>query len=223
MTTPVANAPAVSRASRPELRDPDLLRQQACIGGQWVDADSGAVLQVFNPATGALIGSVPDMGGAETRRAIHAAQQAWPAWRARTARERGHILRRWYELVLDHQEDLAVLMTLEQGRPLADARAEVAYAASFIDWFAEEGKRIYGDLIPQPQKDTRTLVLKEPLGVCAAITPWNMPSAMVTRKVSPALAAGCVVVLKPADQTPYSALAMAVLAGRAESGCPSVI
>lgn len=199
----------------PLLRDPGLLRQQAYIDGHWVAADSAAVLQVHNPATGERIGSVPDMGAAETRRAIEAAQRAWPAWRARTARDRGHILRRWYELVLAHQEDLATLMTLEQGRPLPDARAEVAYAATFIDWFAEEGKRIYGDVIPQPQTDARTLVLKQPLGVCAAITPWNMPSAMVTRKVSPALAAGCVVVLKPADQTPYSALAMAELAERA--------
>jgi succinate-semialdehyde dehydrogenase/glutarate-semialdehyde dehydrogenase len=197
------------------LRDAGLLRQQAFVGGRWSDADSGKVLEVLNPADGTRIGTVPDMGREETRRAIEAARDALPAWRAKTARERGAILRRWYELVLAHQDDLARIMTLEQGRPLPDARNEVAYAATFIDWYAEEGKRVYGDVIPQPDRDARTIVLKEPVGVCAAITPWNMPSAMITRKVSPALAAGCTVVLKPAEQTPYSALALATLAERA--------
>jgi succinate-semialdehyde dehydrogenase/glutarate-semialdehyde dehydrogenase len=197
------------------LRDAGLLRQQAFVAGRWSDADSGKVLDVLNPADGTRIGTVPDMGREETRRAIEAARDALPAWRAKTARERGAILRRWYELVLAHQDDLSRIMTLEQGRPLPDARNEVAYAATFIDWYAEEGKRIYGDVIPQPNRDARTLVLKEPIGVCAAITPWNMPSAMITRKVSPALAAGCTVVLKPAEQTPYSALALAVLAEQA--------
>lgn len=197
------------------LRDAGLLRQQAFVAGRWSDADSGKVLEVLNPADGTLIGTVPDMGREETRRAIEAARDALPSWRAKTARERGAILRRWYELVLAHQDDLARIMTLEQGRPLPDARNEVAYAATFIDWYAEEGKRVYGDVIPQPDRDARTLVLKEPVGVCAAITPWNMPSAMITRKVSPALAAGCTVVLKPAEQTPYSALALATLAERA--------
>jgi succinate-semialdehyde dehydrogenase/glutarate-semialdehyde dehydrogenase len=173
------------------------------------------VLQVMNPATGECLGTVPDMGREETRRAIEAARDAFPAWRALTARERARILRRWHELVLENQEDLATIMTMEQGRPLPDARNEIAYAASFIDWYAEEGKRVYGDVMPDRDKDSRTLVLKQPIGVCAAITPWNMPSAMVTRKVSPALAAGCVVVLKPAEQTPFSALALARLAERA--------
>jgi succinate-semialdehyde dehydrogenase/glutarate-semialdehyde dehydrogenase len=197
------------------LRDAGLLRQQAFVAGRWADADLGKVLEVLNPADGTRIGTVPDMGRDETRRAIEAARDALPSWRAKTARERGAILRRWYELVLAHQDDLARIMTLEQGRPLPDARNEVAYAATFIDWYAEEGKRVYGDVIPQPDRDARTLVLKEPVGVCAAITPWNMPSAMITRKVSPALAAGCTVVLKPAEQTPYSALALATLAERA--------
>jgi succinate-semialdehyde dehydrogenase/glutarate-semialdehyde dehydrogenase len=203
------------------LRDAGLLRQQAFVAGRWSDADSGKVLEVLNPADGTRIGTVPDMGREETRRAIEAARDALPSWRAKTARERGAILRRWYELVLAHQDDLARIMTLEQGRPLPDARNEVAYAATFIDWYAEEGKRVYGDVIPQPDRDARTLVLKEPVGVCAAITPWNMPSAMITRKVSPALAAGCTVVLKPAEQTPYSALALATLAERA--GLPASV
>jgi succinate-semialdehyde dehydrogenase / glutarate-semialdehyde dehydrogenase len=198
-----------------KLKDKSLLREQAYIGGAWADADSGAVLDVTNPANDLLIGTVPNMGGVETRRAIEAAQAAWPAWRAKTAKERAAVLRAWFDLVLANQEDLAVLMTTEQGRPLSESRGEIAYAASFIEWFAEEGKRVYGDVIPQPQKDSRTLVMKEPVGVCAAITPWNFPAAMVTRKVAPALAAGCVVVLKPAEQTPYSALALAALAERA--------
>ncbi len=198
-----------------ELKDPSLFREQCYVNGQWIGADSGETVAVTNPATGEKIGLIPKMGVAETRRAIEAANEAFPAWRARTAGERSAILRRWFELMLEHQEDLAVLMTAEQGKPLAEARGEIAYAASFLEWFAEEGKRVYGDTIPPHQKDKRIVVLKEPIGVCAAITPWNFPSAMITRKAGPALAAGCTMVLKPATQTPYSALALAELASRA--------
>jgi succinate-semialdehyde dehydrogenase/glutarate-semialdehyde dehydrogenase len=197
------------------LKDPALLRDQCWINGQWLGAGNGATFPVRNPADGSEIARIPDMGAGETRRAIEAAAAAWGPWRVRTAKERGTILRRWYELTLQHQEDLALIMTAEQGKPLAEARGEIAYAASFIEWFAEEGKRVYGDTIPQPQADRRLLVLKEPVGVCAAITPWNFPAAMITRKVAPALAAGCTVVLKPAEQTPLSALALAELAARA--------
>lgn len=198
-----------------QLNDSRLLRQQCYINGAWVDADNGATLEVTNPATGEVLGSVPKMGTAETRRAIEAANAAYPAWRALTAKERSNRLRRWFELMMENQEDLAVLMTCEQGKPLAESRGEIAYAASFIEWFAEEGKRIYGDTIPQHQNDKRIVVLKEPIGVCAAITPWNFPSAMLTRKAGPALAAGCTMVVKPASQTPYSALALCELAERA--------
>ncbi|TWJ32628.1 NADP-dependent succinate-semialdehyde dehydrogenase [Geobacter argillaceus] len=198
-----------------KLKDPSLFREQCYVDGRWIGADSGETVAVANPATGEKIGVIPKMGAAETRRAIEAANEAFPAWRARTAGERSAILRRWFELMLEHQEDLAVLMTAEQGKPLAEARGEIAYAASFLEWFAEEGKRVYGDTIPPHQKDKRIVVLKEPIGVCAAITPWNFPSAMITRKAGPALAAGCTMVLKPATQTPYSALAMAELASRA--------
>ena len=197
------------------LKDMRLLRQQCLLGGQWADADDGAVLPVTDPATGTLLGTVPRMGAAETRRAVLAAGEAWPAWRRRTASERSALLRRWFELILEHQEDLAILMTLEQGKPLAESRGEIAYAASFIEWFAEEGKRIYGDTIPGPSADKRILVLREPVGVVAAITPWNFPSAMITRKAGPALAAGCTMVLKPASATPFSALALADLGQRA--------
>jgi len=197
------------------LKDPSLFRTQAYIDGRWVDADDGAVLTVRNPADGSVLGTVPKMGAAETRRAIEAANAAWPAWRALTAGARAKILRRWFDLIVENQEDLAVIMTSEQGKPLAEARGEVLYAASFIEWFAEEGKRIYGDVIPPHQADKRIVVTKEPIGVCGAITPWNFPSAMITRKAGPALAAGCPMVLKPASQTPYSALALAVLAERA--------
>jgi succinate-semialdehyde dehydrogenase/glutarate-semialdehyde dehydrogenase len=197
------------------LADASLLHQQALIDGCWSAADSGATMEVTNPADGSTIGTVPDMAAAETRRAILAAHTAFPAWRDRTAGERAAIMKRWHDLVLENQQDLAVLMTLEQGRPQAEARGEIVYAATFIEWFAEEGKRVYGDLIRQPQRDSRTMVMKEPVGVCAAITPWNFPAAMVTRKVAPALAAGCTVVLKPAEQTPYTALALAALALRA--------
>ena len=197
------------------LNDPVLFRQQAFIDGQWLDADDGRTIAVDNPADGERLGQVPRMGASETRRAIEAADRALPAWRALTAKERAGKLRRWYELMLENQEDLARLMTLEQGKPLAEARGEILYAASFLEWFAEEAKRVYGDSIPGHQPDKRLLVLKQPIGVTAAITPWNFPSAMITRKAGPALAAGCTMVLKPASQTPFSALALAELASRA--------
>ena len=183
------------------LKDAELFRSRCYIDGEWVDADSAATIEVTNPATGAVLGTVPKMGRDETRRAIAAANAAWPAWRAMTAGARSKILRRWFELLLENQEDLAVLMTSEQGKSLTEARGEIAYAASFIEWFAEEGKRIYGDVIPGHQPDKRIVVTKEPIGVCAAITPWNFPAAMITRKAGPALAAGCTMVLKPASQT----------------------
>ena len=198
-----------------QLKDAQLFRQQAFVNGAWADADSGQTIKVTNPATGEVIGSVPKMGAAETRRAIEAADKALPAWRALTAKERSAKLRRWYELMLENQEDLARLMTIEQGKPLAEAKGEIAYAASFIEWFAEEAKRVYGDTIPGHQADKRLIVIKQPIGVTAAITPWNFPAAMITRKAGPALAAGCTMVLKPASQTPYSALALAELATRA--------
>ncbi|ENT2836822.1 TPA: NADP-dependent succinate-semialdehyde dehydrogenase [Klebsiella michiganensis] len=198
-----------------QLNDPTLFRQQAMINGRWRDASSKETLAVTNPANGQQLGNVPKMGAAETREAIDAAAGALPAWRALTAKERSSILRRWFELMMEHQDDLAHLMTLEQGKPLAEAKGEISYAASFIEWFAEEGKRIYGDTIPGHQADKRLLVIKQPIGVTAAITPWNFPSAMITRKAGPALAAGCTMVLKPASQTPFSALALAELANRA--------
>ncbi len=201
--------------SGPQLTDPTLFRQQVCIDGCWQDADSGATLTVHNPANGALLGTAPLCGAAETRRAIAAAAGALPAWRAMTAGERARILRRWFDLVLAHQEDLARLMTLEQGKPLAEARGEITYAASFIEWFSEEARRVYGDTIPGHQSDKRILVIKQPIGVTAAITPWNFPSTMLTRKAAPALAAGCTMVVKPASQTPFSALALVALAQRA--------
>ena len=201
------------------LKNASLFRQQAFLDGQWCDAESGAAIRVCNPATGALVGTVPKMGLSETRRAIEAASKAMPAWRAKTAKERAAILRRWYELILANQDDLALLMTTEQGKPLHEAKAEVAFGAAFLEWFAEEAKRVYGDVIPPHQADKRILVLKQPVGVCGAITPWNFPSAMVTRKAGPALAAGCTMVLKPASQTPFSALALAALAH--EAGVPN--
>lgn len=208
-----------------ELKDPSLLRQQAYVNGQWCEADSGARTEIFNPANAEKIGSVPNMGRAETRRAIEAAQAAQPAWRALTAKERANRLRQWFSLIMANQEDLARIMTAEQGKPLAEARGEIAYAASFIEWFAEEAKRAYGDVIPAHAADKRILVQKEPVGVTAAITPWNFPSAMITRKAGPALAVGCAMVLKPAPQTPFSALALAALAERAgiPAGLLSVI
>ncbi len=198
-----------------DLKDKSLFRQQCYIDGAWVDADDKATLKVINPATGAPVGTVPKMGAAETRRAIEAANAAWPAWRAKTAKERANILRKWFDLMMANQEDLARLMTIEQGKPVAESRGEIAYGASFIEWFAEEGKRIYGDTIPTHAPDKRIVVIKQPIGVCAAITPWNFPNAMITRKAGPALAAGCTMVIKPASQTPFSALALCELAERA--------
>jgi succinate-semialdehyde dehydrogenase/glutarate-semialdehyde dehydrogenase len=198
-----------------QLQDPKLFRQQCYVGGHWIDADDGATLEVNDPASGNTLGTVPRLGTAETRRAIEAANTAWPAWRGLTAKERSQRLRRWFDLMMEHQEDLAMIMTREQGKSLTESRGEIAYAASFIEWFAEEGKRVYGDTIPNSLPDRRIVVLKEPIGVCAAITPWNFPAAMITRKAGPALAAGCPMVIKPASQTPYSALALCVLAERA--------
>jgi succinate-semialdehyde dehydrogenase / glutarate-semialdehyde dehydrogenase len=209
------NDPKISGVAALNLKDPALFRQQCYLDGRWVDADGGKTIAVDNPATGEILGTVPSMGAAETRRAIEAANAAFPAWRAKTAKERAAILRKWFDLMMANQEDLARLMTAEQGKPLAESRGEIVYAASFIEWFAEEGKRVYGDVIPQHQADRRIVVLKEPIGVCAAITPWNFPAAMITRKAGPALAAGCTMVVKPATATPYSALAMAELAERA--------
>ena len=195
------------------LQDPSLLRDQCLIDGQWISSEHR--IDVTNPATGARVGSVPRLGTAETERAVLAAQAAWPAWRARTAKERAAVLRRWYELIQAHADDLARIMTAEQGKPLAEARGEITYAASFIEWFAEEARRAYGDTIPAPLSSQRIVVTKEPIGVCAAITPWNFPAAMITRKAGPALAAGCTMVLKPASQTPLTALALVALAERA--------
>jgi len=197
------------------LTDARLFRQQCYVGGTWIDADNGETSPVANPATGEALGNVPQLGAAEVKQAIAVAEKAFHSWRARTAKERSTLLRRWFNLMLDHQEDLAVLMTLEQGKPLAESRGEIAYAASFIEWFAEEAKRVYGDVIPPHQADKRIVVLKEPIGVCAAITPWNFPAAMITRKAGAALAAGCTMVVKPAPQTPFSALALCELAARA--------
>ncbi|NYZ14362.1 NAD-dependent succinate-semialdehyde dehydrogenase [Azospirillum sp. RWY-5-1] len=199
----------------PSLADKALFRDRAFIDGNWVAADDGATFAVDDPATGNAIGHVPMMGEVETRRAIAAAQAALPAWRARTAKERATVLRAWFDLILASQEDLARLLTAEQGKPLAEARGEVAYAASFIEWFAEEAKRVYGDTIPAPRPENRLIVIKQPVGVVAAITPWNFPAAMITRKVGPALAAGCTVVVKPAEATPFTALALAELGCRA--------
>jgi len=207
------NAP--SEPGTLNLKDRALFRQQCYVDGAWRDADSGKTLAVTNPATGETLGTVPNLGAAETRRAIEAANEAWPAWRAKTAKERSVILRKWAELMMANQEDLAVLMTTEQGKPLTESRGEIAYAASFIEWFAEEARRVYGDTIPGHLPDKRIVVIKQPVGVCAAITPWNFPAAMITRKVGPALAAGCTMVSKPASATPFSALALAELAERA--------
>ena len=198
-----------------QLKDPTLLRHQAYLNGAWADADGGQTINVSNPATGEHIGTVPLMGAAETRRAIEAANAAWPAWRKKTAKERAAVLRRWHDLILENADDLALIMTTEQGKPLPEAKGEVQFGASFIEWFAEEGKRVAGDTLQSPWPDRRLVITKEPIGVCAAITPWNFPAAMITRKVGPALAAGCPMVLKPAEATPFSALALAVLAERA--------
>lgn len=192
-----------------------LFRQQAWINGNWCDAHSGQTENIYNPATGEKLGQAPLMGATETREAIAAANQALPAWRAQTAKERAKLLRNWYQLILQNEEQLAHIMTLEQGKPLAEARGEIRYGASFVEWFAEEAKRVYGDLLPAPVAGQRLLVMKQPVGVVAAITPWNFPSSMITRKTAPALAAGCTVVLKPSPQTPFSALALAELAHQA--------
>ncbi len=198
-----------------KLADPTLLKQQCFIAGEWADAESGKTAPVHNPATSQPLGTVPNMGATEARRAIEAAYAAMPAWAQKTAGERARILRKWFDLLIANQNDLAIIMTAEQGKPLAESKGEIAYAAAFIEWFAEEGKRVYGDIIPGHQADKRILVLRQPIGVVAAITPWNFPAAMITRKAGPALAAGCTIVVKPALQTPYSALAMAELAQRA--------
>ena len=198
-----------------DLQDPTLLRTQAYIGGEWIDADSGATFDVTDPATGDVVASVADLGVEETRRAIDLAEVAQKAWAVRTAKDRGVILRRWYELFLEHKEDLARIMTLEMGKPIGESRGEIVYAANFIDWFAEEGKRAYGEVIPTHDPTKRLLVLKQPIGVVSAITPWNFPQAMITRKVAPALAAGCASLVRPASETPLSALAAAELADRA--------
>src|ERR1700689_1020783 len=198
-----------------KLKDPLLLRELCFVNGGWSPADSGGTITVHNPATGEKLGLIPNMGAAECRRAISSAAAALPAWAARPAKERANALRRWFDLMIVHQEDLAMLMTAEQGKPLAESKGEIAYAASFIEWFAEEAKRLYGDIIPGHQADKRIMVLRQPVGVVGAITPWNFPAAMITRKAGPALAAGCTFVSKPASQTPYSALAMAELGARA--------
>ena len=200
---------------RVHLSDPSLLREQCYIDGEWVDADSKQTIEVTDPSSGGVIGTIPKMGATETRRAIEAAHTAFQSWKRTTAKERAAILRRWFDLMMANQEDLAILMTREQGKPIAESRGEVAYGASFIEWFAEEGKRVYGDTIPTPAAGRRILVLKQPVGVCGAITPWNFPNAMITRKCGPGLAAGCTMVVKPATFTPYSALALAELGERA--------
>ena len=198
-----------------KLKDPSLLQTRCLIDGQWLDADSGKTIVVTNPATGETIAHVPDMGAAETRRAIDAAEAARAAWQKKTAKQRAAILRRWFELITEHTDDLAVILSTEQGKPLAEARGEIAYGASYFEWYAEEAKRIYGDIIPSSNSSQRVLVMKQPIGVCAAITPWNFPNAMITRKAAPALAAGCTFVIRPASQTPLSALAIGELAQRA--------
>jgi succinate-semialdehyde dehydrogenase/glutarate-semialdehyde dehydrogenase len=200
------------------LKKKDLLCGHCFIAGDWLDAAGGKTIDVHNPANNELIGTVPSLGRKETLQAVEAAEAAWPAWRNRTAHERSRLIRRWYELIIENQDDLAAIMTAEQGKPLAESLGEILYGASFVEWFAEEAKRVYGDTIPMGQPGKRIIVIKQPIGVCAAVTPWNFPSAMITRKVAPALAAGCPIVIKPAAQTPFSALALAKLAQ--EAGIP---
>lgn len=197
------------------LKDPTLLRQAALVGGRWIEADPNSAIAVKNPATGELVGYVPKLGATETKEAIAAAEKAQKEWAARTAKERSAVLRKWFELMMANQDDLGRILTMEQGKPLAEAKGEIAYGASFVEWFAEEARRVYGDIMPGHQKDKRILVMKQPIGVVAAITPWNFPNAMITRKAGPAFAAGCAMVLKPASQTPFSAIAIALLAERA--------
>jgi succinate-semialdehyde dehydrogenase/glutarate-semialdehyde dehydrogenase len=211
MKRTVANSPTAAV----ELKNARLFREACYVDGQWIQGTLNEMINVDNPATSEVIGRVPRLGGAETRQAIEAANRAFPAWSKRTAKERAAILRRWFDLMMENQEDLARLMTLEQGKPLTESRGEVAYAAAFLEWFGEEAKRVYGDVIPQHQTDKRIVVIKQPIGVVACITPWNFPLAMITRKVGPAIGAGCTVVVKPASQTPFSALALAELADRA--------
>jgi succinate-semialdehyde dehydrogenase/glutarate-semialdehyde dehydrogenase len=208
-------APDTIERSAIALKDPSLLRQQCYVDGKWIDADDGGSMPVVDPATGMPVGTAPVMHAAETRRAIDAANRALPAWRSKTARERSAILRKWQDLMLANIEDLALILTTEQGKPLSEAKGEVTIGAAYVEWFAEEAKRVYGDVIPTIANDRRLVVVKEAVGVCAAITPWNFPCSMITRKVSPALAAGCTVVIKPAEATPYSAFALAELAQRA--------
>ena len=214
------------------LKEPSLFIERCLVGGAWLTADTGETIAVDNPATGAVIGRAPNCGVAETEQAIDAAEKAFHLWRKRTPAERAVLLERWFELIIEHREDLALIMTLEQGKPLAESRGEISYGASFVKWFAEEARRIYGETIPSPLADTRIIVQKQPIGVVAAITPWNFPNAMITRKAAPALAAGCTIVIKPAELTPFSALALGVLAERAGippgvvnivTGQPSVI
>src|SRR5512139_3786524 len=209
------NAPAQAGLPPLSLKDPKLFRTQCYVDGAWIGADSKKTFAVHNPATGEALGSVPDLGAAETRRAIEAAERALPAWRARTGKDRSAILRKWNDLIVANLDDLALILTTEQGKPLAEAKGEIQIGAAYVEWFAEEAKRIYGDTIPTPWADRRIVVVKQPVGVCAAITPWNFPHSMITRKIAPALAAGCTVVSKPAEQPPYSALALAELAERA--------
>jgi succinate-semialdehyde dehydrogenase/glutarate-semialdehyde dehydrogenase len=215
----VMNAPKQAGLQSIALKDSKLFREQCYLDGAWTDADSGRTIAVDNPATGATIGSVPGMGAAETRRAIEAADRAWPAWRARTAKERALLLRKWFDLMMANQDDLGLLLTTEQGKPLAESKGEIAYGASFIEWFAEEGKRAYGRTIPTTAASKRYLTIKQPIGVVAAIAPWNFPIAMITRKVAPALASGCTIVVKPAAETPLCALAIAKLA--LDAGLPA--
>jgi succinate-semialdehyde dehydrogenase/glutarate-semialdehyde dehydrogenase len=207
--------PDTIERSAPALKDATLFRQQCHVDGRWSDADGGKAFDVVNPATGRKIGTAPDFGAAETRRAIDAAKRAFPGWAAKTAKERSNVLRRWFELMTANVDDLALLLTSEQGKPLAESKGEVTIGAAYVEWFAEEARRVYGDVIPTAGNDRRLVVIKQPVGVCAAITPWNFPCSMITRKVAPALAAGCTVVIKPAEATPYSALALAELAHRA--------
>uniref|UniRef100_UPI00117E079C aldehyde dehydrogenase family protein n=1 Tax=Microbulbifer mangrovi TaxID=927787 RepID=UPI00117E079C len=197
------------------LKNPNLLRKQSYINGQWSDADSGNTLDVTNPANGEVVATIASCGADETRRAIEAANAAWPAWRDLTVKERAKVLRDWYNLIIDNVDDLAAILTAEQGKPLSEARTEIIYGANYLEWFSEEAKRVYGDVIAPPSKDKRIVVVKQPVGVTASITPWNFPSAMIARKVAPALATGCTFVSKPASETPLSALAMAVLAEQA--------
>ena len=214
-STPLSTCETERFRTKLTLQDPRLLETRAYIDGEWLDAASGETLPVHDPASGELVAEVASLGATEATAAVEAAHAALPAWAAAPAKERASLLRRWFELIRAHREDLARIMTLEQGKPLAESLGEVAYGASFIEWFAEEGKRVYGEVIPSPAADRRLLTIKQPVGVVGAITPWNFPNAMITRKAAPALAAGCTFVCKPAERTPLSALALAVLAERA--------